>query len=287
MKRDHLLPVRLDDTRIAILGLGLMGGSLGLGLKGHCRSCWAYDPNPDVITMALDLGIVDHAADHPSEILAGADMVILAAPVLSIIDWIARLPELMPNPAVIMDLGSTKAEICRALETLPDRFDPIGGHPMTGKEKSGLRHAEGSLYHGAAFALSVLPRTSQRARGLASAVVKAVGAVELWIAPLIHDRYAAATSHAPYLISAALGLSIPADSAALIGPGFRSMTRLAASSPALMKEIIATNPANILNSLAEFRSQLDRLETLVRGNNIDELDAALTSAAEHISVIHG
>jgi len=287
MKIDQTLPFSLADTRIAILGLGLMGGSLAIALRGHCQAVFAYDPNPETIALALDRAIVDHAADNPAEILADADIVILAAPVLAIIDWIERIPDLMPKSAMIMDLGSTKSQICRLLETLPPRFDPIGGHPMTGKEKSGLEHAEDSLFRGAAFALSPLPRTSSRTKNLALAIIQAVGAVELWIDPVLHDRYVAATSHTPFLISTALALAVPEEKTALSGPGFRGMTRLAASSPALMIEILATNQANILDSIASFRSQLDRLGTLLQENNTAELEAALTRAAAHTKNIHG
>jgi len=287
MKNDDTPSLFLADMRIAIIGLGLMGGSLALALRGHCRECLAYDPDPETIALALDRMIVDHAADDPAEILVDVDIVILAAPVLAIIDWIERIPALMPKSAIIMDLGSTKDQICRVLETLPPRFDPIGGHPMTGREKSGLQHAQDSLYRGATFALTPLPRTSPRARRLALDIIQAVGAAELWIDPVLHDRYVAATSHTPYIISSALALTMSEESTALSGPGFRSTTRLAASSPALMIEILATNQANILDSLASFRSQLDQLETLLQENKISELEAALTRGAARIKKNHG
>ncbi|MBE9525264.1 MAG: prephenate dehydrogenase/arogenate dehydrogenase family protein [Chloroflexi bacterium] len=287
MKTDHTPPLFLTDARIAILGLGLMGGSLAMALKSHCRSCYAYDPDPDMIALALGRKIVDHASENPVEILADVDIVILAAPVLAIIDWIERIPDLMSKSAIIMDLGSTKEQICRALETLPPRFDPIGGHPMAGKEKSGLEHAEDSLYRGATFALSPLPRTSSRARALALEIVQAVGAIEFWIDPVLHDRYVAATSHMPYLISSALTLAATGDATALSGPGFLSSTRLAASSPSLMIEILSTNQANILGSIARFRTQLDLLEDLLRENNTDDLKAMLNSSAAHINSLHG
>ena len=287
MKINNTPPFSLADTRIAILGLGLMGGSLGLALRGHCRACFAYDPDPVTITLALNRQMVDYASDDPAEILADADIVILAAPVLAIIDWIERIPSLMPSPAIIMDLGSTKNQICHAFETLPPRFDPIGGHPMTGKEKSGLTQAEQSLYRDATFALSPLSRTSSRARSLALAIIKVIGANEFWIAPALHDRYVAATSHLPYLISSALAFATPEETLTLSGPGFRSTTRLAASSPSLMIDILSTNQANILDSIASFRTQLDRLEILLRENNITDLKAALECSAEHINNIRG
>ena len=157
---------------------------------------------------------------------------------------------------------------------------------MTGKEKSGLKHAEVSLYQDAAFALSPLPRTSSRARKLASAIIQVVGAKELWIDPVLHDRYVAATSHTPYLISSALALATSSEATALSGPGFLSSTRLAASSPSLMIDILSTNQANILDSIASFRTHLDHLEVLLRENNITDLKTALESSTAQVNNIH-
>ncbi len=280
-------PVTLAETRIAIIGLGLMGGSLAMALRGHCRACFAYDPDSATIERALMNQIVDHASNDPVEILADIDMVILAAPVMAILDWIARIPSLLPSPTIIMDLGSTKTQICDAFETLPPRFDPIGGHPMTGKEKNGLENAEGSLYHHATFALSPLLRTSSHARSIALEIVQVVGSKELWIDPIIHDRYAAATSHTPYLISSALSLATSVEATALSGPGFISTTRLAASSPSLMIDILSTNQANLLESLTNFRGQLDRLEILLRKNNLVDLETVLKNSAAHVKKFHG
>jgi prephenate dehydrogenase len=241
-----------------------MGGSLALALKGHCRAVLAYDPDPATLALASAQQIVDIASLDPAAILPQADLVVLAAPVRSTINLIHQLPSLHPGSAVILDLASTKAEICRAYEELPARFDPIGGHPMCGKETAGLPNAEAGLYQGAAFALTPLERTSPQARSLAVQLVEAIGASPVWLDAATHDRWAAATSHMPYLLAAALTLATPPDVRPLVGPGFRSTSRLASSSARMMADILATNRGNVLAALALFRDELNQIEAILQ-----------------------
>ncbi|MEA3349890.1 MAG: prephenate dehydrogenase [Chloroflexota bacterium] len=274
-------PFRLSQARIAIIGLGLMGGSLAMALRNHCRECLAVDPDPETLKLGHDNQVVDRASADPTEILPYADVIVLAAPIHAIIEWIQRLPELKSDSAMVIDLGSTKVGIYQALEKLPARFDPIGGHPMTGKETSGLAHAQVSLYQDAIFALTPLPRTSANARDIALEIVRAVGASPLWLNPATHDYYVAATSHIPYLISAALALSTPPEVASLIGPGFRSSTRLAGSGPGMMTDILLSNRSTVLDALARFRQQLDWLEGAITNGNPDMVKQVLTRSQTH------
>jgi len=254
----------LAETRVAILGLGLMGGSLALALKGYCRAVLAYDPDPATLALASARQIVDIASPDLAAILPQADLVVLAAPVRATMSLIRQLPSLHPGSAVILDLASTKAQVCRAFEELPPRFDPIGGHPMCGKETAGLPNAEAGLYQGAAFALTPLERTSPHARSLAVQVVEAIGARPVWLDAATHDRWAAATSHMPYLLAVALTLATQPDVKPLVGPGFRSTSRLASSSARMMADILHTNRENVLAVLALFRGELEQIETILQ-----------------------
>lgn len=260
-------PDSLSNTRIAIVGLGLIGGSLALALRGHCRSLWAVDPDPETQRLALENQIVDRIFDDPVVVLPKADLVILATPVRIILRLISQLPDLHPGKPVVLDLGSTKARICQAYQSLPERFDPIGGHPMCGKESSGLKQAEAGLFLGSAFALTPLERTSLRARSLGAQVVEAVGARAVWLDPATHDRWTAATSHMPYLLSIALSLATQPEAAPLIGPGFQSVSRLAGSSTVMMGDILDTNRENVLSALSLFRAHLEQLELSLRQGN--------------------
>ncbi|MGW8250045.1 MAG: prephenate dehydrogenase [Anaerolineales bacterium] len=273
-------PVSLTDCQVAIVGLGLMGGSLALALRGRCRALLACDTDLKTLQLAEQLGLVDRLSDTPQELLPQADLIVLAAPVRAILSLIHQLPNLLPDrpsnsDIIVIDLGSTKAEICQAYAELPPHIDPIGGHPMCGKEHGGLEHADGRLYQQAAFALTPIERTTPAARSLAAELVNAVGAYPLWLAPDVHDRWTASTSHMPYLLSTALTLATPAESAPLAGPGFRSASRLASSSPSMMADVLHTNRENVLVALHRCQTQLGELEKRLRQGDEDGLSRLL------------
>ena len=206
----------------------------------------------------------------------------LAAPVRAIIELIGQLPRHHSGNPIVIDLGSTKTEIARALDALPSRFDPLGGHPMCGKETGGLAHAEAALFQGAPFAWTPLPRTSVRARSLAEQITRAVGAHPLWLDPETHDTWVAATSHLPYLLATALALATPQEAAPLIGPGFRSTTRLAGSDSGIMLDILATNRKPVLKALTHFHQTLDRLEAKLRDEEFTNIETDLAEAKSKV-----
>jgi prephenate dehydrogenase len=251
---------QLKNARVAILGLGLMGGSLALALRGKCSLLAGMDRDAGTLEKAISLNVVDQASIDAGQILPQADLVILAMPVRAILSYLVNLPELHPGSPVVLDLGSTKNEITVSMERLPARFDPIGGHPMCGKEKSSLEYADASIYQGAPFALTPLPRTTRKARNLAEEMVQAIGAHPVWIDAGTHDRWVASTSHLPYLLACALAAATPQETAPLIGSGYRSTSRLAASSVEMMMDILETNREPVLAALDRFRSQIDFLQ---------------------------
>ncbi len=281
----------LSAQRIAILGLGLMGGSLALALHGQCRSLVGVDPDPAALRLAESFQVFDCLSGRPETVLSECSLVILAAPVRSIIHLLGELPDLHPGQAVVFDLGSSKVEILQAMQSLPSSFDPLGGHPMCGKEKGGLTNADPALFLQRPFIFTRLERTSQKACTLASQVASATGALPLWMDAATHDRWAAATSHLPYLAACALALAVPAEAAPLAGPGFTSTSRLASSPASMMLDVLLTNRANLLAEMKDFRRQLDHLEncleTLDEGTLRELLDAAAARRAALLSAPAG
>jgi len=265
--------------RLAIVGLGLMGGSLAKALQGKCTALLGIDPDPYTVELARQLHVVDLAAVEPAVLLPQADVIVLAAPVNGIIDLLQDLPVLHPDPAIVIDLGSTKAKIVETMQMLPERFDPLGGHPMCGKEVSGLAYAEARLFQGATFAFTALPRTSLHARQFAEWLAASIGACPLWIDAATHDRWVAATSHLPYLTANALAYITPPETAPLAGPGFRSTTRLAVTPPSMMMDVLMTNQAAVLDSLRGFRAHLDQIERLLAQGDFDALQDLLGEGA--------
>lgn len=274
-------PDFISNSRIAILGLGLMGGSLALALRGRCQALLASDQDPEVLSLANQLDLVDQFSSNPSEILPAADVVILAIPISAILDIISELPRLHPGSAIVLDLGSTKSLIVKAMEGLPSRFDPIGGHPMCGKENIGLENADTLIFQGATFAFTPLKRTSSKAKAFTEQLAKTIGSQPLWVDPDTHDFWSAATSHMPYIVAAALSSATPELSSSLIGPGFRSTTRIAATPASIMLDVLNTNHANILESLKRFREELDHLEGILSSGELKGLEIALMESAEH------
>ena len=237
------------------------------------------DPDEGTLALARELHLADRLSAGPAGLLEDADIIVLAAPVRVILNLIESLPDLHPSSPVVLDLGSTKKEIVERMAGLPARFDPLGGHPMCGKEHSSLAQAEAGLYRGAPFALVPLPRTSPRARSTAEALALAIGARPLWLDALEHDHWVAATSHLPYLLSSALAACTPLEAAPMAGPGFRSTARLAAQPPALMLDILATNRQNVLGGLRRLRTRLDLFDQLLEAEDYPALERLLSEGA--------
>ncbi len=270
----------LKESKIAIVGLGLMGGSLALALKGHCSRLIGIDPNSATLELAFRQNIVDQADTDPAKLLPQADLVILAAPVPAILTLLEQLSDFTPNACIVLDLGSTKRAIVEKMESLPERFDPIGGHPICGKEKLTLANAERTLYYAAPFILTPLTRTTFRARAAADQILAALGATRILLDPADHDRILASTSHLPFLLSSALALATPEECAPLLGPGFRSASRLAGTPSSMMMGVLQTNRQNILAALEALQDELALLTSALAENDYETIQSSLDFARE-------
>ena len=268
----------LEKSKIAIIGLGLMGGSLAMALKGKCAELLAVVPRPITRELALRMNIVSQADEDPAKILPQADVIILSTPVPAILDWLDRLPEFTPQRCIIMDMGSSKEIIIQAMNGLPERFDAIGGHPICGKEKLSLENAEASLYQNAPFVLTPPAHLSIRASAAALQIINAIGAQPLWLDAISHDRFLAFTSHLPFLLASALTLTAPANAAPLVGPGFNSSSRLASTPSSMMLGILQTNRDNVLEAIEAFRENLNLIEDTIQSQNAIKLGEILDSA---------
>jgi len=270
----------LKESNIALIGLGLMGGSLALALKGRCARLSALEPDQAMRELALRQLIVDIADDDPVNILSDADLVILAAPVTAILDWLPRLSQYIQHPCIVLDIGSTKRAIVAAMDSLPAHLDPIGGHPICGRERLTLENAERTLYRNTPFVLTPLPRTTERARAAALQIIEAIGAHAILLDAESHDRLLASTSHLPFLLASALVLATPDEAAPLIGPGFRSTSRLAGTPASMMLSIIQSNGDNILQVLHGLQAELTKLESALTNNDLAQIESILAAARE-------
>jgi len=269
---------RLQNAKVAIVGLGLMGGSLALALRGKCDALYGIDTDPATLELALAKQIVDQADSDPIKLLPQADLAILATPVPAIIDFIQKLPSFIQKPCIVLDLGSTKRDIVQAMSLLPERFDPIGGHPICGKEKLGLENADANLYQGAPFLVTALERTTIRAKSTVEQIVSIIGARLIEMDARDHDHILAATSHLPFLISSALALSTPPEFAPFIGTGFKSTSRLAGTSSHMMFGVLQSNRENILPAIQTFQNSLSQLESALQSENYKQLELLLNQS---------
>jgi prephenate dehydrogenase len=177
-----------------------------------------------------------------------------------------------------MDLGSTKKLIVDSMAKLPERFDPIGGHPICGKEKLSLANAERTLYYAAPFLLTPLKRTSSQALSAAHQIIEAVGAKAKVLDAEEHDRILASTSHLPFLLSSALALSTSQEIASFVGPGFKSTSRLAGTSSSMMLGVLQSNRENVLTALHALQGQLNEIESSLSSNDFSKLESLLNQA---------
>ena len=258
--------------RIAILGTGLIGGSIGLALKGAKLSgleVVGFDLDRTTAGEAKRRGVVDRNAPNPAEAVRDAKMVIIATPPLAVSSVMQEISEHLAEGAVVTDTASTKVEVRRyAQEFLPESVSFVGGHPMAGKEVQGIKNADAALFHGAAYCVIPSPQASEGAVKSVLGLVSVLGAEPLFIDAEEHDQYAAAISHMPLVASTALFSLVrnsPAwgDIAPLAAGGFRDSTRLASGDPRMSHDICATNADAVVHWLDRFIEELRRFRGMI------------------------
>jgi len=277
---------KLADAQVAIVGLGLMGGSLAAGLCGQCRAVVGVARRAETVEAALARNMVDWGTTDLAHAVCQADVVVLATPVRVILRLLGEIGPLLPEECLLMDLGSTKSQIVSRMADLPPHVQPLGGHPMCGKEVSGIEAADPALYQGCTFILSPLPRTSPAALALGHALAKAVGAQPLVIDADRQDYLVATISHLPYLLACALVCTADATTSAdpmvwkIVAGGFRDTSRVAGSDVTMMVDILLTNREEVLKALDTYERHLHDLGRLVEAGDEGDLQAVLSVLRE-------
>lgn len=273
--------------QLTVVGLGLMGGSLALALKDHADRITGVELNAAARELALEKGIVAGVTADLREGVADADVVVLATPVRSIIEMLEqRLGAWLRSNTLLLDLGSTKQRINLAMRDLPIGILAVGGHPMTGRELSGLEASDATMYRGRPFVLCPNRRTTPSALLRARALVQALGAFPIEMDAERHDRVVAAISHLPYLLSTALVATVANEGEhdaaiwELAAGGFRDTSRLAGSDVRMMGDILSTNTQAVATILAMFRMQLAQLEAMLISRDDQRLVDTLQPISE-------
>jgi len=274
--------------RIAIIGLGLIGGSIGLALK---QADWqkaeivGYVRRSELRPMALSSGAVDNVESSLKATVRGADLIIIATPVLTIKDIFSQIAADLPPDSIVTDTASTKVQVMRwAEELLSPRTSFVGGHPMAGKETSGIKAAEADLFHNCVYCLTPATQAKPAAVQTVADMVKALGATSLTISADEHDDLVAGISHLPLLLSIAL-VSATTQSPSweqmsrLAASGYRDLTRLASGNPEVNANICLSNQAPIISWIDKFSEELQRLRKFL-ANGDSEIEKFLVMASE-------
>ncbi len=273
--------------RIAILGVGLIGGSLGMAWRraGVAREIIGIDVAP--LDNAVALGAVDRIVSDPAEGLAQADVIVLGAPVGTIVSQAAELARHVRPGAVVTDVGSTKLEIVRAWEAhLPDGACFVGGHPIFGREVGGVQNGSPDLPLGSRYVLTPGERATPESVDLVRSLAEAAGARVAIMRPEEHDARVAVSSHLPQLVATALA-SAALDAEERIGgvleltaTGFADTTRIARSPAGLWTDIFLTNSVSLRSALLIFRESLDALERALEYESPEAIEEIFGKAHE-------
>ncbi|MBI4355168.1 MAG: prephenate dehydrogenase/arogenate dehydrogenase family protein [Candidatus Omnitrophica bacterium] len=253
-------------NRITIIGVGLIGGSLGMAIrrKRLAREVVGVVRRPASVAQTLRRGAVDAATRDWDRAVRGADLVVLALPVDGLLAAIPRLARSVAPGTLITDVGSTKAAIVRAMARgLPRGVAFVGGHPLAGSERAGLTAARADLFDDALCFLTPTARTPSGAVARVRRMWQTVGCRVATMPPTLHDRLLARVSHAPHLTAAALSLAVSPHEWRHAGPNLREMTRVAKSEPALWRPIFQTNRADVVQALDRVVRELRSLRGAV------------------------
>ncbi len=269
----------LRFKKIAIVGMGLIGGSVGMAIrKNRLGEVIGVARRKESIREAVKIGAVDKGTTDIAEGVRNSDLVIIAVPVGAISKIVKTAIPHLKSGCIITDVGSTKQKIVMAMEKLlPQNIYFVGSHPLAGSEKSGIEAASSTLFKNAACILTPCRRSSPRSINSIKNFWKALGMKVMIMNPEEHDSLLALTSHLPHLAAAGL-VNLIGDFKkkdkrilSLIASGFRDTTRIAASSPILWEDICMSNKGKIVSSLKMYRGLLLRIEKSIRAGDSTSL----------------
>ena len=281
-------------SRIAILGLGLMGGSIAAGLKqrGYAGRITAWDRNADALAQGASLGLIDEAAPDVPAAVGESDFIVLAVPVRASADVLSQFDA---GDRVLTDVGSVKQHIVEAVRQawghVPAGFVP--GHPIAGSERHGVAAADPDLFLQHRVILTPLPYTADEATSRVERLWRFLGAEVVSMSPAHHDDVLAQTSHLPHLLAYALVDTLAAGDDSLevfeyAAGGFRDFSRIAASDPVMWRDIFLTNRDPVLDVLQRYQADLETLRNLIAEGDADamkKLFERAKAARDHLAAL--
>ncbi|HLF17674.1 MAG TPA: prephenate dehydrogenase/arogenate dehydrogenase family protein [Candidatus Omnitrophota bacterium] len=269
--------------RVTIIGVGLMGGSLGLSLKKHqiAKEIVGCSHRQSSLQQALEQKAIDIAETDVSKAVRNADLIVLAAPVEGIIQSMAIMAPHIRRHMIITDMGSTKAEIVEAArKSLPNNPMFVGSHPLVGSEQSGVRGARDNMFEGALCIMTPTEQTNQVAKEKVKLMWQQLGAKVQFMPATEHDETLAHISHLPHLLAYGLIETIPSQYLSIAPQSLLDTTRVASSSPQMWNDICMTNPKNILKALDAFINNLSSMRKSIVARDQKNLTFQFSKAKE-------
>lgn len=283
--------------QISIIGVGLIGGSLGFASKKFYSEITikGFDKDRSTLEKALSIGAIDFAAKNIAEAVHGSDIVVLATPVKSIVPVLKEIISYIDENAIVTDVGSTKSEIINTAKNLPGiRFDSfIGGHPMTGSEATGIDGATADLFASCYYVLTPTKETDPKKYEKLHSFLNSLGAKVIALDYEKHDKIMSFISHLPHAISAALVNTIGLNTekmenlTLLAAGGFRDMTRIASSSPDIWVDIFSTNAKMVILAVDSFIESLRKFRIALVSSDEKEIKQFLAEAKKIKTKIQG
>ncbi len=268
-------------NQVTIIGTGLIGGSLGLAMKraGLARTVVGVGHRQRTLDLAVACGAADETSLDAAEGVRGSDLVVLATAVGLFEPLLRRAAGHLADGAVVIDVGSTKADVVRTAEALmPHGRAFVGCHPIAGSEKRGIDYADEGLFDGAVCVLTPTDATPAGALERMTETWEALGVRVVRLSPAEHDRLLAEVSHLPHLAAAALVQAVCPEAEPLVGSGWRDATRIAAGDPGLWRDILLTNAAGVGRALGRFREALADLEDALARGDAERIERLLANA---------
>jgi prephenate dehydrogenase len=277
--------------KVAVLGVGLIGGSIGLAAKRRLGAeVLGFDPEVKTLSSAVDVGAIDDGAGSAAQACADAEIVFCAAPVGDLSDLAREALGASGPDCVVTDVGSTKREIVAELGE-DERF--IGGHPLAGAETAGVENARAELFEGARWYLTPTNRSGGLHYDRLQRAISDIGARPQAIEPDAHDRLMATVSHLPHVIANVLvnqvveELSRESEGLPEVGPSLRDTTRIAGANPAIWGDIFATNSEALAEAIDAAAGRLAEAAALIRAGDRDAVASWHSAAAERRSLLQG
>lgn len=263
--------------RAVIIGVGLLGGSIGLALRSRkiAKKVVGFSPRGNSLDAAIKLGAIDENADSLAKACQAADLAIVCTPVQSVADFAAQCAALMPSGGLITDVGSTKQSIVETVAQSSAAASFVGSHPLAGSEKSGVEHARENLLDGKLVVVTPDQSTTPFLVQTTEQLWRSLGARTLQLSPADHDSALARTSHLPHVLASALAAATPADLLPLAASGWRDTTRVASGGADLWRQILEENRQPVIKVLEEFAGNLQEWLTALRSRDGKHLEQLL------------